>query len=239
VDQAALHLDAAGELDLGDLLGPHHLPRVGAAQPVVRPLHLVALLQLLAEDAVLVAQAVADGGDRQRRQAVDEAGGEAAQAAVAQAGVRLHLGELERVDLLLAHQVADERLGEEVGDVVGERAADEVLHRQVVDALGVGLVLVVAGGDPARGEQVADGAGDGLVLLAEVGPGLVDDVVEDEVALVGGVGVAAEEDFAGTVLVEDLGEGRHRGCSVSVVGQALQPARRTAGCNACPTSPTL
>ena len=65
--------------------GPGDLPRVGPAQPVVRLLDLPAVLDLLPEDAVLVAQAVADRRDLQRGQRVDEAGGQPAEAAVAQA----------------------------------------------------------------------------------------------------------------------------------------------------------
>ncbi len=100
-------------------LGPDDLPRVGSTQPVVGVLDLPAVGDLLAEHAVLVAQAVADRGDLQRRQRVDEAGGQPAQAAVAQAGVGLLFGQLVPVPVLAPRQVlADERLDLEVGDLL-------------------------------------------------------------------------------------------------------------------------
>ena len=88
-----LHLERAVERHLDGLPVADHLPGVGMAQPVVRVLDLAAVVDLLAEHAVLVAQAVADGRDLQRGQRVDEAGGQPAEAAVAQAGVGLFLGE--------------------------------------------------------------------------------------------------------------------------------------------------
>jgi hypothetical protein len=53
------------------------------------------------------------------------------------------------------------------------------------------------------------GGGDGLVLLPGVGIDLPDDVVEDEVPLVGGVLVAGETHRAALVAMEDLGNRRH------------------------------
>jgi hypothetical protein len=47
---------------------------------------LPAVDDVLVEDAVLIAYAIADGGDLQRRQRVHETGGQTPQAAVAQAG---------------------------------------------------------------------------------------------------------------------------------------------------------
>ena len=62
---------------------PHDLPRVGAQQPVVRVLDLPAVLDLLAEHAVFVAQAVTDGRNLKRRQRVEEAGRQPAQPTIA------------------------------------------------------------------------------------------------------------------------------------------------------------
>ena len=65
-----------------------------------------------------------------------------------------------------------------------QRPADQELHRQVVDLLGVRPVVRLLGPEPALGEHVADRAGDGLEPLARVGLLRRDDVVEDQVAIV-------------------------------------------------------
>ena len=83
--------NGAVELDLHLLVRAGDLPGVGPAEPVVRLLALPAVLDRLAEDAVLVAQPVAHGRDLHRRQRVEEAGGQAPEPAVAEAGVRLLL----------------------------------------------------------------------------------------------------------------------------------------------------
>ena len=89
-----LHLAAEA-----DLLGLVHLgdePGVAQPQPVVGQLHLLAVHDLLLEDAQLVADGVACGGDLQGGHGVQVAGGQAAQAAVAQAGVGLGLKQVGR-----------------------------------------------------------------------------------------------------------------------------------------------
>ena len=74
----AAPVDVIGDIGLGDL------PGVAVAQPLVGDLRLPAVADLLVEDAELVADAVADGRALQRRQRVEIAGGQPAQAAVAQ-----------------------------------------------------------------------------------------------------------------------------------------------------------
>jgi hypothetical protein len=69
------------------------LPRV-EVQPVVRDLDLVAVDDLLLEDAVAVAQAVAPSGEVQRGQGVQETRSQATEAAVAQRGVVLLLDDI-------------------------------------------------------------------------------------------------------------------------------------------------
>ncbi len=86
---AALH--RAVEADRDRLLRTDDLPGVAELQPLVGALHLVPADDVLAEDAELVADAVAhprvaEGGHR-----VEEAGREPAEAAVAEPGVGLEL----------------------------------------------------------------------------------------------------------------------------------------------------
>ena len=59
---------------------PLDLPRVAEVEPVIRLLVLEAVDDRLAEHAVLVADAVAPGGQVEGGHGVEEAGGEAAEA---------------------------------------------------------------------------------------------------------------------------------------------------------------
>jgi hypothetical protein len=117
--RAAAHLEVAAQRDLHRLVRAGHLPRIGAPQPVVGLLDLPAVPQRLLEDPVLVAQPVAHGGELQRRQRIQEAGGETAQSAVAQAGVGLLLQQSQPVELLAGGDIARDRIEQQVDDVVG------------------------------------------------------------------------------------------------------------------------
>ena len=70
---------------------------------------LPAVLDHLAEQAVVVADAVAVGGDAERRHALHEAGGEPAEAAIAERGVGLELAQPVEVDAELAQRLARRR----------------------------------------------------------------------------------------------------------------------------------
>ena len=83
---------------------------------------------------------------------VDEAGRQPAEAAVAEAGVGLLLEQAEPVEALLSRDGSlDERVEQQVGDVVGQRPADQELHRQVVDALGVLALVCLLRAAPSAG----------------------------------------------------------------------------------------
>ena len=83
--------EGSAKVDLLHLVGPGDDPGVALVLPVVGQLHLLAVHDLLPEQAQLVADGVAAGGDLQGGQAVQVAGGQAAQAAVAQPRVGLHV----------------------------------------------------------------------------------------------------------------------------------------------------
>ena len=79
------------------------LPRVAVAQPAIGALDLPSIADVLIEDPELVAQAVTDRGEVERGERVHVAGGEAAEATVAEARLLLVLDQLvEREPELLA-----------------------------------------------------------------------------------------------------------------------------------------
>ena len=84
-----LHL--AAEADLLGLIQLGDEPGIPKAQPVVRLLHLLAVHNFLFKNAQLIADGVAGGGNFQGGHRVQITGRQTAQAAVAQARVRLLL----------------------------------------------------------------------------------------------------------------------------------------------------
>ena len=151
LEGAGTDLERAVERHLHAFVEARHLPRVWTAQPVVRLLPLPAVLDRLPEHPVLVAQPVAHGGELHGRHRVEEAGREPAEAAVPEAGVGLLLQEAEPVEPFLRDDLPRDRLEQQVHDIVRERAAEQELHRQVVDALRVLALIGLLGADPPLG----------------------------------------------------------------------------------------
>src|SRR5262245_31981484 len=77
-------LGPSAEMHVQRQIGPHDLPWVAAAQPLVRDLDLLPIANRLIEDPELVADAVADRRDLERRERLHVARGETSESAVAQ-----------------------------------------------------------------------------------------------------------------------------------------------------------
>ncbi len=102
------------------------LPRKAFAQPGVGFLDLVAVLDALMKHAVVVANAVADDGQAEGRAAVEEAGRQAAETAVAEAGVMLAF-----VHILELQPEARECFGGFVFDAeIEQRVAQQAAHQE-------------------------------------------------------------------------------------------------------------
>src|SRR5210317_2287687 len=82
-----LHIAATAELDRLGIFDTLDFPGESFAQPGIGLLNLVAVFETLVEHPVLVADAIADDRQRQRGAAVEEAGSETTEAAVAKARV--------------------------------------------------------------------------------------------------------------------------------------------------------
>jgi hypothetical protein len=173
-----VHLEGGVELDFDTFIWPGDFPRVGVPQPVVRSFVLPAVLDGLAEDSVLVAQAVSHGRQLERRHRVEKAGGQPPQPAVAQARVGLLLEQLDRVKVSGTESLPGDGIQQQVRHVVGQRAAEEEFHRQVIDPLGVFALVGLLGPHPALAEDIADGTGERLEAVPRPGGCRVDDVVE-------------------------------------------------------------
>ena len=144
-------VDAAAEADLVGDFRPLEFPRIAGGEPVLGQFELPAVLERLAEDAVVVADPVAVRRDLQRRHALHEARGEPTEAAVAQRRVGLELAQPVEVDAELGQSLPRRCREAEVPQRVEQQAADQELEREVVDAL-----AAVAIGPPRRVHPAVD-----------------------------------------------------------------------------------
>ena len=195
------HLDRGVQLHLDPLVRTGDLPRVGSTEPVVGLFLLPAVLDGLPEDAVFVPQAIAHGRDLHRGHGVEKASRQAPQASVAETRVGFLLQEFVPIEFLSLDHFAHERVEQKVGSVVGQRSADEKLHREVVDALAVLALIGLLRTQPSLREDVAHGAGCGLETLASADGRRFPDVIEEEVPFVQRIGRSGEPDGAATVLL--------------------------------------
>src|SRR5437660_9546638 len=90
--------DKATEADAIRDFRPLELPGVAEGEPIFRHFLLPAVDDYLLEQAEIVADAVAVSRNLQRRHAVHEAGGEPAEAAIAERGIRLFRNDLVEID---------------------------------------------------------------------------------------------------------------------------------------------
>ena len=97
-----------------------------------------------------------------------------------------------------------QRIEQQIRHIVGQRAADEKLHREVVDALWVLALVRVLCQYPPLGKDVPHRAGEGLKTIARVGACRIDDVVKEQVAFVQAALCPREMNRAGVVLIEEL-----------------------------------
>ena len=119
-------------------------PALGCRAPVVGDLGLPAVLNFLPEDAQLIAYRVARCGDAERRHGVHVAGGEPAEAAVAEPCVVFLLENVACVSSKVTER-PDERFGNaEVEGIFHKASAHEKLHGQIVH-LAVGLLILAEG----------------------------------------------------------------------------------------------
>src|ERR1700737_5219579 len=90
--------DAAAEMHVIDHFRPLEFPGITEAQPFVGIFVLPALRDDLAEQAEIVADAVADGRNRKRRHALHEACRQPPEAAIAERGIRLAFAQFGKAD---------------------------------------------------------------------------------------------------------------------------------------------
>src|SRR5262249_30357385 len=130
---------------------------------------------------------------------------EAAEAAISEPGVWFLLEHLDPVEVSLSNSLFHCRIEQEIGDVIGQRAADQKLHREVVHALRIaGFVSFFRKHPPLR-EHVPHRPRESLEAVAGGGSLRIDGVVKKEVALIERVVGSGKMDRTASVAVQEFG----------------------------------
>ncbi len=140
-------------------------PGIAEAEPVVRLLDLVTVVDMLLEDAVVVADTVADRRQLQRRHRVQKAGGEPAETAIAERRVGFDVTQHVPVETQAPHCLAAGVLQHQVDDIVAHRPTDQELEREITNPFDVLLVIGLLRLDPAADQPVADGERKSLITV--------------------------------------------------------------------------
>ncbi|MNS69975.1 hypothetical protein D3C72_1033070 [compost metagenome] len=155
-------LDTAAETDGVSHFRPLELPRVAEIQPVFGLLLLPAIDNRLAEQPVLIADAVAMTGDAEGRHAFQETRRQTPEAAVAQGRIGLQHANALKVDAEFGQGFAGHVEQAEIAQAVEQQPTDEKFQGEVIDALltfAVDLPRVV---HPVLDHVVPRGQGNGF-----------------------------------------------------------------------------
>ncbi len=134
-------------------------PRSITGHPVVGRLTLHAAFDELPEQAVFVVDAVAVSRHAKRRERIEEARGQSAEAAVAQARIRFLISKAGEFKAESRQSRPRFFVQAEVSQVVFQRLADEEFHRQVIEPFGVAVLVSLFGFGDAVDQAFADGEG--------------------------------------------------------------------------------
>ena len=86
--------------------------------------------------------------------------------------------------LFLLNRMPRDRIEQQIGDVVSQRAANEKFHREIVDSLRVVTLVGAFRLYPALRKDVANRVGKRFKLCPSVGCAKIHDVVKDKVAFI-------------------------------------------------------
>ena len=167
--QAVFHfarpVDLAVQRDVDRFFRMLDLEWSAVGLPAVRLLALEAVEDLLPEQAVFVIDAVSEAGHTERRQRLQKARRQPAQAAVAEASVILALQHLIQADAEAGQHFAAHVFDAQVRQVVAQRAAHQKFHREVVEPLGILVAIARFRLQHAIDNAIANRQGNGLEIV--------------------------------------------------------------------------
>src|SRR5215469_18449770 len=148
-------LDPAAVEDVVGDLGALEFPRIGEGQPFLGIFLLPAVLDDLAEEAVVVADTVAISRNAEARHAFEEAGGEPAETAITERRIRLGIAHPFKIDAKIAECAMDDIVHLQIAGDVVEQSADQKLKRQVINVLAAASERLALAFEPAMDDAVA------------------------------------------------------------------------------------
>ena len=160
---------AAVDLHVGRVFGADDFPRRAEDHPVVGMLDLVSVDKLLLKQTELVVNAVADGGQIERGEGIEETRRKTAETAVAEPHVHFALANGLPIDAEFLQRTA--RLVVEAGvvEIVLEQAAHEIFEREIVEPTDILLVVRALGRDEAGEDLFTNGQRRGEPPVARFG----------------------------------------------------------------------
>jgi len=138
-----------------DHFRPLEFPGVAEAQPFVGIFVLPALRDDLAEQAEIVTDAIAGGGNGEGCHALHEARRKPSQTAIAQRRVRLAFAQIRKPDAEIAERRLEHRQQPHIIQRIAEQPADQEFQAEVIDPLGAGIVALLFRGQPVVHNAVA------------------------------------------------------------------------------------
>ena len=135
--------------------GALELPRISPRQPILGPLLLPAVLDGLAEQTEIIADAIAFGRHLDRGHALHKAGGEAPEAAIAERRVRLFLTQRVKIGAQHVQRLARRVDQPQIAQHIKQLAANEKFEGEIMHALAVVLPRLAPRLNPARRDAVA------------------------------------------------------------------------------------
>ncbi|EXI73432.1 MAG: hypothetical protein AW07_02644 [Candidatus Accumulibacter sp. SK-11] len=148
-------LGTAAELDLEGDVRPVNQPGAARTQPFVGQLDLPAITNRLRENPELVADAIADGGNLERRQRIEITRRQAAEAAVAQPRLLLLLEQQFQIQPELLHCLPRVVVDSEIDQVVAQLRANQEFGRHVADGPAAAVTVGPRRLHPALQQAVA------------------------------------------------------------------------------------
>ena len=136
---------------------PREFPWIAKRQPVFGIFELAPILDPLAEQAVIVADAVAIGRDRKCRHAFHETGGEPAESAIPERRIRFEFAQLLKIHPEFGERGTGWLDHLHIGECIDQQTADQKFEAEIIDPLAVRSLGFVIRGDPALDDPVAHG----------------------------------------------------------------------------------
>ena len=160
-----VHGDMSAKLDNLPIFRSAKLKGISVLKPVVGNLHLIAVLDLLLEHTVAVADAATVGGIAKGRKGIQKTCSQSAEAAVSERCIRLLILYNVQVESKLLQRFLHNTGSLKVNDVVSEGTTHQELHRHIINHFRILLLIRPLRIDPVIHDLILDCKGYRLKYL--------------------------------------------------------------------------